>query len=1160
MRRANATLDDKYSLESGEVYLSGIQALVRLPLAQHARDVAAGLHTAGFVSGYRGSPLAGLDQQIWAAADHYTRHGVVFQPGLNEELAATAVWGSQQTGLHAGARYDGVFGLWYGKAPGVDRAADALRHANAAGTARRGGVLLVAGDDHACKSSSYPTQSEILMEHLEVPVLAPASVQEVLDYGLQGWAMSRYAGLWVGMVALTDLMDGSAVVRVDPGRVRSVIPGDFVMPRTGVHIRANDDPRAQERRLRDVKIPAAIAFARANGLDRVVFDTERPRMVIVASGKAYTETRQALVDLGIDEQSARAMGLRLVKVGMPWPLDAQSMRAWTAGSEQVLVVEEKRPVIESQLREALYDLPDGRRPRVVGKRDAHGTPMLPDVLELDAARIAEAIAHVLPDDLAPDVLDDHAARMAARGSSPLLVGALAATGPSTRDATGVVAAPGLAERTPYFCSGCPHNTSTVVPDGSRALIGIGCHYMVKWMDRASDHASQMGGEGAAWLGQAPFTDEPHVFANLGDGTYTHSGTLAIRAAVAAEANITYKLLYNDAVAMTGGQPAEGAPDVPRITRQLAAEGVRRIVIVAEQPERYRDGCGLAPGVDIEPRRNLELVQRALRDTRGVSVLIYDQTCAAEKRRRRKRGLMPDPARRVFINELVCEGCGDCSAASNCLSVEPVETELGRKRRINQSSCNKDWSCAEGSCPSFVNIVGGSLRRQPGADLGDEIAALPAPRMVPGSEVHNIVLTGVGGTGVTTVGALIGMAAHLDGRASAVLDMTGLAQKGGAVVSHVRLADTPEAIHGARVPAHGADLLLGCDLVVAAGEKGLSVLDAARTRAVVDTHLTPTADFVRDNGVHYDALGMQERVRVGTRALHAIDAVTVAERMLGDAIGANILLLGYAWQLGLVPISFEAIDQAIALNGVAVEMNRRAFGLGRLAADDPKRVEDWMGGQREAAGEPTLDELIARRQAWLRDYQDEQWAARYRARVDAIRDVEAERTPGARALTEAVARGLFKLMSYKDEYEIARLYSDGRFRAAVDEVFEGDFQVQVLLSPPAISKRDPSTGRLRKRAYGPWVLRVLGWLAGWKRLRGTAFDPFGWQSERRLERALIQEYEGSLDAVVARLAPENAAVALRLAELPQKIRGFDRVKAKAVDEVRIERAHLLEQLG
>ena len=1147
MLRHTTSLDDKYTLEQGEVYLSGIQALVRLPLEQRMRDAAAGLDTAGFVSGYRGSPLAGLDQQIASAKRHYARHGVVFRPGLNEELAATAVWGSQQTGLHPGARHEGVFGLWYGKAPGVDRAADALRHANAAGTARRGGVLLVAGDDHACKSSSYPTQSELLMQHLEIPVLSPASIQEVLDFGLLGWAMSRFAGVWVSLIALTDLMDGSAGVRVGPDRASIALPGDVVLPRDGVHIRAGDDPRAQEQRLREIKLPAAIAFARANGLDRLVVDCERPRLAIVASGKAYVDTRQALADLGLDDATARAIGLRLVKVGLTWPLDAATLRGWLAGCEQVLVVEEKRPVIESQIREILYALPDARRPRVLGKRDARGAPLLSAVLDLDAAKIADAIVHVLPPDVATDGLDDHAARLAARSSAPLL---------------GVT----VAERTPFFCSGCPHNRSTELPEGSRALVGIGCHYMVQWMDRDSDHFSQMGGEGAAWLGQAPFTDEPHVFANLGDGTYSHSGSLAIRAAVAAGVRITYKLLYNDAVAMTGGQQVEGAPDVPRITRQLAAEGVGCIVIVAEDPGRYEDRSGLAPGVVVEPRSRLEAVQLRLRETEGVSVLIYDQACAAEKRRRRKRGQLADPPRRVFINELVCEGCGDCSAASNCLSVEPVETEFGRKRRIDQASCNKDWSCAEASCPSFVNVIGASPRSVTPGDLERALIDLPEPRIALrngvfyGEGVYNIVLTGVGGTGVTTAAALVGMAAHLDGRACATLDMTGLAQKGGAVVSHVRLGGSGVEIHGPQVPAHGADLLLACDLIVAAGDKGLGVLDAERTVAVLDTHLSPTAEFVLDNAVRYDAAGMQERIRRASLRLHRIDSVATASRLLGDSIGSHLLLLGHAWQLGLLPVSFEALDRAIELNGVAVEMNRRAFALGRLSAHDPKRIEDWLGAATAIAPPRGLDELIERRAEHLRAYQDADWAARYRSRVERIRRAEAERVPGSERLTEAVARSLFGLMSYKDEYEIARLYSDGRFRAALEQSFAGDYRVELLLSPPAFSRRDPDTGRLRKRAYGPWMLRVLGGLARLKFVRGTPFDPFGWLADRRLERALLGEFERVLDRIELRLAPENFEHAMRLASLPSSIRGFDHVKAEAARRARAESAELLRELG
>jgi indolepyruvate ferredoxin oxidoreductase len=1137
MARQPISLDDKYLQDEGRIYLSGIQALVRLPLMQRARDAAAGLDTAGFVSGYRGSPLAGLDQQLWNARPHLERAGVVFQPGLNEELAATAVWGTQQVGLHPGARHAGVFGLWYGKAPGVDRASDALRHANAAGTSPYGGVLLVAGDDHACKSSSYPTQSEFAMMHLEIPVLAPSSVQEVLEYGLYGWALSRYSGLWICLIALTDLMDSSAVVEIAPTRPLVQLPAAGIEieggGRGGLHIRPHDVPKEQESRVRELRLPAARAFVRANALDRVVFETPRPRLAIVASGKGFADARQALSDLGVNERAASELGIRLIKVAMPWPLDAERIAQLARGAERILVVEEKRPLIESQLKEYLYDAPGQDRPRVVGKRDERGAPLLASTLELDARSVASAIVAQLPPDAMTDRMHGYVAAIEAEAWTPPV-------------------APSSVERTPFFCSGCPHNRSTVVPEGSRALAGIGCHYMVQWMDRSTDHFSQMGGEGAAWLGQQPFTDEEHIFANLGDGTYFHSGALAIRAAVAAGAHMTYKLLYNGAVAMTGGQPVEGSPDVTQITRQLLAEGVEKIVVVSDDPARHHRS-GLPRGVRVESRARLDSVQEELRAIDGVTVLIYDQACAAESRRRRKRGLEPEPSRRVFINEAVCEGCGDCSTASNCLSVEPVETELGRKRRINQSACNKDYSCLEGSCPAFVSVTGGRLRRRTPADVGRLIEQLPLPPRAGYHGVYDVVVAGVGGTGVTTVAALLGMAAHIEGRASAVLDMTGLAQKGGAVVSHVRLADSPDEIQGSRIPARGADLLLGCDLVVASGENGHAQLDPSRTFSVLNTHLTGTAAFVMNNEIRYDTDDMRERVRLVSRETHTLDATRVAEGMLGDAIGANLLLLGHAWQLGRVPLTLESIERAIELNGVGVEMNQRAFGLGRLAAHDPKRIDDWIAGEQRPARESTLEDLIARREAQLVEYQDRAYAKRYRDLVERVRAAEAERVPGSRRLTHAVARGAFKLMAYKDEYEVARLYTNGRFRAQLERELEGDFRVSVHLAPPAFASRDPKTGRLRKRVYGPWMLRAMSWLARGKRLRGTPFDPFGYLAERRLERRLAVDYTRSVDELLLRLTPESHSLACEIAELPEQIRGFDRVRAPAV--ARTERARI-----
>lgn len=1147
-------LDDKYTLEKGAIYLSGIQALVRLPLMQARRDAAAGLNTAGFISGYRGSPLGGLDQQLWRARALLDESKVRFQPGLNEELAATSVWGSQQVGLHPGARYDGVFGMWYGKAPGVDRACDALRHANAAGTAPHGGVLAIAGDDHACKSSSYPTQSEFAMMHLEIPVLNPASIQDVLDYGLYGWALSRYAGTWVSLIALTDVMDSSAVVHVGPERAPICLPDDFTLAETGVHIRNNDVPMEQEARMREAKLPAVLAFARANQLNRVMIDAAKPRLAIVATGKAYTDTRQALSDLGIDDSLAAEVGIRLIKVGMPWPLDPVAMRTFCAGSEKVLVVEEKRSLIELQLRDALYGLPDSERPRIVGKRDEHGQPLLRETGDLDSVEIARAIALQLPAGVSTERVDDYLAQLAAGEAIEFSV-------------------PSNVKRTPFFCSGCPHNRSTVVPDGSRALVGIGCHYMVQWMDRDSDHFSQMGGEGTAWIGQHDFTDEPHVFANLGDGTYLHSGILAIRASVAAGANITYKLLFNDAVAMTGGQSLDGSLDVPQLTRQLAAEGVGEIVVVSETPGRFLPDAGLAPGTRVEPRDQLEVVQKHLRKQSGVTVLIYDQACAAEKRRKRKRGLLDDPKRRVFINERVCEGCSDCSVQSNCLSVEPVETEFGSKRRINQSSCNKDFTCLDGSCPALVQVHGGAMRKRMPADLGQVLDQLPAPPVAinaksearhPGEDtVYNIVFAGIGGTGVTTAAALLGMAAHLEGRASGVLDMTGLAQKGGAVVSHIRIADDPEAIHGSRVAGRSADLLLGCDAVVSGSDAVLGTLHRQRSRSVINTHVTPTAASVgwemKDSELERH-LGMVSSV---SRQRFDVDATQFAEALLGDSIGTNLLLLGHAFQLGLIPLRIESIERAIDLNGVATQMNRRAFALGRLSAHDPKLLEDLCatdGAPDSNAGEELdFETFVADRSRDLVAYQNEAYAARYRSWVDAAVGAESERGDGSRRFSMAVAKYGYKLMAYKDEYEVARLYSDGGFLERVKAEFEGEVKLELQLAPPLFARRHPETGRLRKRSVGPWMLWVMGGLARLKFLRGTPFDIFARLPERKLERQLVAEYESDIKELAERLSPSNYELAFRVASLPDKVRGYDRIKLSSAESVAIEREALMERI-
>ena len=1146
MALATVTLDDKYRVQSGRIFLTGVQALVRLPMMQRERDLAQGLKTAGFISGYRGSPLGGLDQQLWAARRFLEEHHVRFVPGLNEDLAATAVWGSQQTDLFPAARYDGVFAMWYGKGPGVDRSGDVFKHANHAGAARHGGVLVLAGDDHACKSSTLPHQSEYAFMDAEIPVLNPSGVQEILDYGLVGWAMSRWSGCWIAMKTIAETVDSSASVSVAPTRVSIEIPEDFELPPGGLNIRWPDPPLEQEYRLMRHKLYAALAFARANRLDRVVLDSPNPRFGIVTAGKSYLDVRQALDDLGIDEAHAAELGIRVYKVGMSWPLEREGIRRFAEGLEEILVVEEKRAVIENQLKEQLYNWREDVRPRVVGKFDEHREWILPSTSELSPATIAKAIA----------------ARIARFHTSPRIEERLAFL--ASKEAQLARLRPAVS-RVPWFCPGCPHNSSTRVPEGSRALGGIGCHYMATWMpDRETKTFTQMGGEGVPWIGQAPFTETAHVFANLGDGTYNHSGVLAIRAAIAAGVNITYKILFNDAVAMTGGQHHDGGRlTVAMIARQVAAEGVARLVVVADDPGKYPADAGFPPHTAIRPREALEATQRELREVPGVTVLIYDQICAAEKRRRRKRGQLADPPRRVFINEAVCEGCGDCSGQSNCLSVVPVETEFGRKRAIDQSSCNKDYSCLKGFCPSFVTVHGGTPRRQAAAGT-QPFPALPDPILPALDHPYGILVTGVGGTGVVTIGALIGMAAHLEGRGVSVLDMTGLAQKGGAVFSHIRIARRPEELAAVRIAAGGAHLLLGCDMLVAASTDGLSKIQRGVTSAVINAQETITGGFIGDPDLAFPAASTRDAIAeaAGPGAAAFIEASRLAFALLGDSIGANLFLLGHAWQKGLVPVSEAALDRAIELNGVSVAFNRQAFLWGRRAAVDQAAVEA-LARPRTADDDrrlsETLDELIERRAADLALYQDARYAERYRRAVERVRAAEARILPGETALGQAAARSLHKLMAYKDEYEVARLYTDGRFEKRLDDAFEGGYTLRFHLAPPTTAPRDPETGAVRKQVFGPWMLSGFRLLARLKGLRGTAWDPFGRTEERRTERRLIEDYEALTVELAERLTPARHGVAVALAGLPLRIRGFGHVKERSLAEFRQARARLLAEL-
>lgn len=1130
-------LTDKYELPAGRVYMNGTQALVRLLLAQKARDEAAGLNTEGFVSGYRGSPLGAVDQELWKNRNLLEKHKVRFQPGLNEELAATSVWGTQMVSLDPNARVDGVFAMWYGKGPGVDRSGDVFKHGNIAGGSSRGGVLLIAGDDHACKSSSLPHQSEHAFIAAMIPVLHPSGVREFIEFGLHGYAMSRYSGCWVGFKVISDTVESSSSFDLDPMSVEIQVPQTFPIPVDGFSIRWPDPPLEQENRLQRERLYALLEYVRLNKLNRQDWLAPSARLGICTAGKSYLDVREALSLLGLDEETAKVLGLRLLKIGVVWPLEPTCVVEFARGLDEILVVEEKRQVLEYQIKEHLYN--EQHRPRVVGKYDESGewvqVPSSGILLspngELTPAGIADVIAARL-------------AKVFGHHSLPESVRTWIERQAGQKKLLKIDSA--ISQRLPYFCSGCPHNTSTKVPDGSRALAGIGCHYMSMWMDRRTETFSQMGGEGVPWIGQAPYTDTKHVFANLGDGTYMHSGSLAIRASVAAGVNITYKLLVNDAVAMTGGQPVEGSPSVPQLLRQIAAEGVNELHLVSDEPETFRVLKDLSSDVKVWHRDSLDALQRQLREIEGVSVIVYVQTCAAEKRRRRKKKTLVDPPRRVVVNDAVCEGCGDCGVQSNCVSILPLETPLGRKREIDQSGCNKDFSCVQGFCPSFVVLEGAQLRKP----LRDRVAppeGLPQPTVPEMGRPWNILVAGVGGTGVVTIGALMGMAAHLEDKGVLVLDMAGLAQKGGAVMSHVRIASDPSQLHAARVSRGKADLVIGCDLMVSAAGDAIASMALDRTLALLNSDVMPTGSFTQDPDWEAPPDAMLERVRRVTRELVSFEASQLAVALMGDAVATNVFLLGFAWQKGGIPLKEASLMRAIELNGAAVGMNQSAFAWGRKAALDLNSV-------RRAAGLPsnetvmlmpaktmTLRDLLSDRAKRLTDYQSFSYAQRYEAIVRRVSEVEKVRVGGER-LAREVAISLYKLMAYKDEYEVARLHTSSDFLDKLQERFEGNFTMSFYLAPPLFARRD-ALGRPVKQRYGAWVKTVFGLMAKMRFLRGTAFDPFGWTQERRDERAAIQSFEILVEELVERLSGSNLTDAIELARLPQQVRGYGHVKAR-----------------
>lgn len=1194
------TLEHKYTRQEGRIYLSGVQALVRLPLMQRLRDQAAGLNTAGFISGYRGSPLGGFDLELWRARKHLEAAGVKFTPGLNEDLGATMVWGTQQTNLFPGAKVEGVYGMWYGKGPGVDRTGDVFKHANAAGTSKYGGVLALAADDHACRSSTLPHGSEGEFTSAMMPILNPAGVQDILDMGLIGWAMSRYTGRWVGFKTIAETVESSASVDVNPLALQIVAPDDFVMPPGGLNIRWPDPPMDQEMRLHQYAVKAAQAFARANRIDRIVIDSPNPRLGIITTGKSYLDVLQALEYLGLDARACADLGIRVYKVGMTWPLEPVGLRAFARGLDDILVVEEKHAFIESQMKESMYNWDEGRRPSIVGKYDENGEWILPSTGELTPARIAGVIARRIQ-----RFHDSEQMRNVLRWME---------------EKESELALPRAAfPRVPHYCSGCPHNTSTVVPEGSRALGGIGCHYMVTWMDRATDTFTQMGGEGVTWCGQAGFTETEHVFQNLGDGTYFHSGSLAIRQSVAAGVNITYKILYNDAVAMTGGQPVDGQLSVPQIAHQVRSEGVHTIVLLSDDIAKWNKRELFPSDVEFHDRKELDAIQKRLRTVKGVSVLIYDQTCATEKRRRRKRSKMVDPQKRVMVNTLVCEGCGDCGKKSFCVSVLPKETEFGRKREIDQSNCNKDYSCVNGFCPSFVTVEGGGLKKKKGSSAKDRLSDLPMPVLPSLDQPWNILITGVGGTGVVTIGALLGMAGHLEGKGASVLDQTGLAQKGGAVTTHIRIAKTPHDIHAVRIAAGEADLVLGCDMVVVNDYWALSKIRAGRSQVVLNSYEAMPGTFTTRPDMQFPATDIVAAIKLalGNQDPHLVDATQLATALLGDAIAANLFILGYAWQRALVPISFDALMRAIELNGAAIEMNKTAFAWGRLAAIDPRAVAEaagvvrkvptaaeatphdlphlkpgeWEGNEWGATSAPratrkedelrhvpakaadgdgvaflplddlrlsrSLDELIARRVAFLTDYQDAAYAKRYSDFVAKVREAEQKKAPGSTDLAEAVARYFFKLMAYKDEYEVARLYTSGEFQRRLQQQFDGDYKLKFHLAPPLLAKKD-AQGRLIKQEFGPWVFTAFKWMAKLRGLRGGAFDIFGYTEERKMERRLIAEYEQTVGDLLSSLDGGNVDLAAEIASIPEHIRGYGHVKEDHLHKAKAREAELLKE--
>jgi len=1156
MNTSAFSLDDKYRLEAGEVYATGMQALARMTIDRHRVDSLAGLNTAGFVSGYRGSPIGVLDKALWEAKQFLSDDRIHFQPGVNEDLAATAILGTQQSDIFKGSRYDGIFSLWYGKGPGVDRSGDALRHGNYAGVSRNGGVLLAVGDDPVCHSSTVPQQSESVLAACNIPVFHAANLQDVYDFGLLGWELSRYSGFWIALKMVTDVAESSQIIRVDSARSKFQFPDAPLPHPEQMHIRWPDKAMQMAERMATYRMPALQQAQRANHFDYETIRSPKRRFGIIAAGKNYTDVCQALSDLGISDQVAMDIGLSVYKVGMPWPLETQGVEAFARGMEQLLVVEEGRPFLEPQVKDALYGMGQGERPEILGKRNTAGIELSPGFGELSAAEVAELIAEQIKSFHHTDQVK---ARLALIRQSEQMV----------------VANHSEVERTPHFCSGCPHNTSTKVPEGSIALAGIGCHFMSQWMDRNTLTYTHMGAEGTTWAGLGHFSDLPHLFTNIGDGTYYHSGLLAIRQAVASGVNITYKILYNDAVAMTGGQPVDGPISVQQISYQLYGENVKRIALVTDSPEKF-DLKDFAPGVTLDHRDELDRVQRELRELKGTSVIIYEQVCGTEKRRRRKRGKMVDPDKRAVINSRVCEGCGDCGEKSNCLSVQPLDTVFGRKRKIDQSACTKDFSCVKGFCPSFVTVHGGELRKpESGAELTDAALqplfdSLPAPEIVQGNGAYSMLISGIGGTGVVTTSSLLGVAARLDGKACRVLDDTGLAQKFGAVYSHLTVADSDDQLHSPRIGAANCDLLISADLLTGGADRALSRLKPGLSKAVANRHETVTGAFTLDpeSRVPGDQLVKSLQNICVDGGVTVCEATELSRRLIGDTIGANSLLMGVACQQGWLPVSVESIERAIELNGVGVAINLRVFRLGRLLVHAPDQIAGLIkvGASDQAAllegkfatsSEQSLSELVEQMAAELTRYQNRRLAKRYRKLVQRVEQAEKDSAAGMQGLALAAARYYYKLLAIKDEFEVARLYTDGSFAEQLAETFTGDYQLRFHLAPPLLAKRDKQSGELQKREFGSWMMPLLKVTAALRGLRGTPLDIFGYTAERKQERQLIKDYQQLVAEVIGGLHHDNHPLAVELLSLPEQIRGYGHVKEANLEQVKERWQQLIE---